>query len=311
MAIISTRYDNTANKDLLKTGGLREIFDTTVREAKVFYPKLVNDLTTKDQFERVQRMAGLGLPVSVAEGQQIPVETPVLGTAKTYTQAKIGTGFRMTYEMNKFNKYNLWKRWVKDAGKLMKEAKDIDIHTMFNNMTSTALSCGVGFDTLAIGSNTHTGLLAGSTADNYDNYLAAAPSPSALESARYYYTTLVDDKGMYMGATPDTVVFNPTLWPTFKELFGSELRPHELSNTKNWASDWGLKTLENPRLTSTTAWFVIAKNDSNYDFNVFTSEEPSMHVMDAYDRTLDKMCLTIQLFSYGWGDPRLLYVGNV
>ena len=311
MAIITSRFDTTTNKDLLKTGSLRSIFDTTVREAKVFYPKLVNDLTTKDEYERVQRMAGLDLPVELAEGQAIPVVTPVLGTAKTYTQRQFGSGFRMTYRMDKFNKYNLFKRWTKDLGKLAKEAKDIEIHVMFNNMTSTALTAGTGFDTMAIGNNAHTGLLAGSTADNYDNYLAAAPSISAFESARYYYATLVDDKGMYMGATPDTIVFQPTLWPTFKELFGSELRPHELSNTKNWAAEWGLKPMENPRLTSTSAWFIIAKNDSAYDFNVFTSEEPSIKVVDTYDRTLDKACLYIQFFTYGWGDPRLLYVGNV
>jgi len=311
MAILTTRFDTTSNKDLLKSGSLRSIFDNTVREAKVFYPKMVNDLKSKDEYERVQRMAGLTDPVELAEGQQIPVVQPTLGGAKTYTQRQFGSGFRMTYRMDKFNKYNLFKRWTKDLGKLMKEAKDIEIHVMFNNMASTSLTAGTGFDAMAIANDAHTGLDATGTGDNYDNYLASALSISALESARYYFATLKDDMGNYMGATPDTLVFEPTLWPTVKELFGSELRPHELSNTKNWASEWGIKPLENPRLTSATCWFVMAKGDSNYDFNVFTTEEPNLHIMDAYDRTLDKMCLSIQFFTYGWGDPRLLYAGNI
>ena len=311
MAIITSRFDTTSNKDLLKLGSLREIFDTTVREAKVFYPKLVNDLTTKDEYERVQRMAGLNLPVELAEGQQIPADTPTLGLSKTYTQRQFGQGYRMTHRMDKFNKYNLFKRWSKDLGKLMKEAKDIEIHVMFNNLTSAALTCGTGFDTYAAGHDTHTGLLAGSTADNYDNYLGAGLSVSNLETVRYYFATLKDDMGMYMGAIPDTLVFQPTQWPTVREILGSELRPHELSNTKNWVPEWGIKPLEDPRLTATTCWFVLAKGNDSYDFNVFTSEEPEMHIMDAYDRTLDRMCLTIQMFTYGWGDPRMLYVGNV
>jgi hypothetical protein len=311
MAIITSRFDTTTNKDLLKTGSLRSIFDTTVREAEVFYPKMVNNLTTKDEYERVQRMAGLDLPVEIADGQQIPITTPVLGTSKTYTQRQFGSGFRMTYRMDKFNKYNLWKRWAKDLAKLAKESKDIEIHVMFNNMTSTALTCGVGFDTMAIGNNAHTGLLSGSTSDNYDNYLGSALSMSALESARYYFATLKDDKGLYMGARPDTLFYESTLWPTVKELLGSDLRPHEMSNTTNWASSWGIKPFENPRLTSTTCWGVLAKGDSNYDFNVFTTQEPTMYVLEKFDRTLDKACLNIQFFTYGFGDARMCYVGNI
>ena len=308
MAIINTRFDNTSNRDLLKEGGLREIFDTTVREAQVFYKPLVNDLTTKDEYVRDLRMAGLGPAVELTEGQNIPTDVPVIGTTKTYTQREFGSGFRMTHRMDKFNKYNLWQRWTKDLGRTMKETKDIEIHVMFNNPTSTSLTCGVGFDTLAIASASHTGLADG-TGDNYSNYLNADLSYSALDSARYYFKTLKDDKGMLVGGTPTVLVIEPTLWSLANELMRSSDRPHELSNTKNVFQDY-VKIHEDPRLTSTSAWFMLDKKSPYFDFNVFTSEEPTMITKDAPDTTRDRICTSHQMFTYGWGDARACYWGN-
>jgi hypothetical protein len=308
MATINTRFDTTTNRDLLKEGGLRKLFDTTVREAQVFYKELVNDLKTSDEYVRDLRMAGLGQAVELAEGQNIPTDVPVLGTTKTYTQRQFGSGFRMTHRMDKFNKYNLWQRWSKDLARTMKESKDIEIHVMFNNPTSTSLTCGVGFDTLAIANNTHTGLADG-TSDNYDNYLDAALSYSALESARYYFKTLKDDKGMLVGGTPTVLVIEPTLWSTASELMKSSDRPHEMSNTKNAFQDY-VRIHEDPRLTSTTAWFMLDKKSPYFDFNVFSSEEPNMVIKDAPDTTRDRIATSLQMFTYGWGDPRAAYWGN-
>lgn len=310
MGVIRTSLDVTSNKDLFKTGGLRKIFDNTVREAKVEYPILVNDLTSKDEYERDLRMAGLTDVIELAEGQAIPYNTPTEGTTKTYTQRQFGGGFRMTFRMDYFNKYNLWARWSKDLGKKMKEAKDVEIATMFKSPTSTTLTCGVGFDTYAMAYDTHTGLATG-TGDNYDNYLNAALSISSLESARYYFAKLVDDQGSYMGATPTLLVVEPTLYITAKEIIGSEKKSGEASNTINVLSELDLKIFEYHRLSSATMWFVLAKADPNYDINVFTALEPKFFEKDAPDTTQDKIISALQFFTYGFGDPRCYYLGKL
>ena len=309
---IRTTFDSTTNKDLLKEGGLRKLFDTTVREAKVFYKEIVNDLKTSDEYVRDLRMAGLNGATELVEGQEIPIQKPVLGTTKTYTQRQFGSGFRMTHRMDKFNKYNLWQRWSKDLAKCMKEAKDIEVHVMFNSPTSTGLTCGVGFDTLALANDTHTGLKAGATSDNFDNYLNASLSISALESARYYFKTLKDDMGMYVGGDATHLVIEPTLFITAKEILGSDLKAHELSNTTNVIKDemTGIKVYEDPRLTSTTMWFMLDKKNSAFDINVFTSQEPDFVTMDAPDTTRDRIATSLQYFTYGWGDARAFYLGR-
>lgn len=306
--IITTRWDNTSPQHLLKDGLVRNIFDTTVREAKVFYKTLVNDKTTKDEWVRDLRMAGLEKAAELAEGENIPIFKPTIGITKTYNQIQFGAGVRMTHRMQKFNKYDLWQRWVKDLAKVQKESKDVEIHTLFNNPTSTTY--GAGFDTLALASASHTGLLAGSTADNYSNYLNAALSISSVEDARYYFATLLDDMGMFMGSTATHLVYNPNLHFTAKQIVGSDYVPFQESNTINIVPEMKLTLYEDPRITSTTMWYMLAKDDK-YDVNVFTAQEPDLVIQDAPDTTRDRIATSLQYFGFSFGDPRGVYCGRL
>lgn len=309
---IRLSLDNTTHKDLLKDGGLRKLFNNTLSKAHVFYTPLVNDLKSKDEFERDLRLGGLTGATEIVEGQEIPIQTLPIGTTKTYTQRFFGSGFRMTLAMDRFNKVNLWDKCAKGLAKSQKEAKDIEIHVMFNSPTSTALTCGVGYDSLALANDTHTGLKSGSTTDNFDNYLNASLSISALESVRYYFKTRKDDMGMYVGGSPTTLAFEPTLFITAKEIFGSDLKAHELSNTTNVIKDEmsGLTLYEDPRLTSTTMWFMLDKNSDDFDLNVFTTMEPDFVTKDAPDNTRDRVATSYQMFTYGWGHAGAYCLGK-
>lgn len=311
MAIINTGYDTTANLHLFKTGTLRKIFDNTRSKVKTYYKEIVNDLKT-NLYENVDlRMGGLEAAAEVPEGSNIPIFSPVLDVEKKYTQRRFGIGFRMTHMFDRYNKHGLWARWAADCARLQTEIKDVENHIPFNSPTTSTLTCGVGFDTLVLAHNTHTGLLSGSTGDEYDNLNSAALSHAALRAARYYFATLKNDLGILMGANATHLVFQPTLYYTAHEIMGSAKKALEMSNTDNVypESFGGIKLYEDPRLTSTTMWFMIAK-DENYDINCFTGMEPQMFVEKAPDRTLDKMALSVQDFTYGWGDPRQYYLGN-
>jgi hypothetical protein len=309
--IVNTGFDTTTSSDLLIAGRLRKIFDTTVHDVPEFHQDVCKVKTTKDMYTIDLRLAGLEDAAELAEGQAIPLYTPTLGTEKKYTQRQFGIGFRMTDKMKKFNKYGLWERWTKELARRQKEARDAEIHVMFNNMTSTSLTAGVGFDTLAIANDTHTGLATG-TGDNYDNYLNAGLSLAALESARYYFKTNIDDMGnLRIVTSPLTLIVEPTLYPDALEFTGSELKPGTDYNDINVIKKFGIKPKENPRLTSTTCWFVIAKEDEGYDFQVIIAQEPDLKINECYDRTRDMEATSMQYFTYGWGDPRMLYCGKL
>lgn len=309
MAIIRIPFDTSTNTDLLKEGTLHEIFDNTVREAIVESDALFN-METVNQFEVTDtRLAGFEGHTEIAEGQNLPIQTPQRGGNKVYTQRVFGTGFRMTYMMDFFNKYNLWNRYATELGKVMTESKDIELATVWNNVTSTTLTCGTGFDALALASATHTGLKPASTDDNYSNYGNASLSLTALQNARYYFSTLIDDMGFLMGSRPDTLYFESTLWPTVTEILESPGKWDEMSNTTNIWKGW-IKPLEYRRLTSTTSWGILAKGDKNYDIKCLTSLSPKTFTKDAPDNTQDRIMVAMQFFTYGWGDPRGAYIGK-
>ncbi len=308
MSTLNINWGTSTRNDLLKDGAVRKWFNSSLKTTPIYYKELVNDEKTNDYIEYDRSITGLGLASEIVDGQNIPLDVPVFGNSKSYAQRRFGNGFRMTKMLNKFNKIGLFEKLSKDLGKTMRESKDIEVHVMFNNPTSTALTCGTGFDGLAIANDTHTGLVSG-TADNYDNYLNASLSYSSLESARYYFKTLKDDRGLLRGGNPTKLVIEPTLWPTAAEILKSGSKPHEQSNTKNVFENY-LTIYEDPRLTSTTAWFVIDKDSDIYGFNVFTSQEPDLIIKDAPDNTGDRVCIADQMFTYGWNDPRCIYWGK-
>lgn len=309
MATVNVRSLITTREELFKEGAIKRLFDTTAQETKTYYQTLVKQEKANDYFDRDRQIAGLGLATKVADGQPAPSDVPVLGGYKDYTQAKYMLSFRMTEGMNMFNKYDIWGKLTKSLARAQKLTKDIEVHKMFNGPTSTTLDCGTGFDGLAIANAAHTGLDASTTNDNYSNYLNASLSYSALDSARYYYATLKDDRGVVIGGEPTHLVYEPTLDPTARELLGSSLKAHEQSNTTNIYSDY-LTKYSDPRLTSTTAWFVMDKNHPLFDFHVKTAMEPKLVIQDAPDTTGDRIAVSRQWFSYGWGDPRAVYWGK-
>ncbi len=306
--IVNSRFDNTSNRDFYKAGILSKIFDDTDTKALTFYKQLVKEETTKDEWIRHGKIAGLLPAGELAEGQNIPIQSPSGPQTKTFTLKRWGTGFRMTAWADKFNKFQQYERLTRSLKKVMTVTKDIEVHRMFNNPTSSTYG-GTGFDGQVLAYDTHTGLLAGSTADNYDNLLSVTPSYAALASVRYYFKTAKDDLGQYMGMDPDMLVFEPTLWPVIQEILMSGKLAFEMSNTESPWKSW-IKAVEDPRITSTTAWFVLGKKDDNFGLYVFTAQEPDFVVKDAPDNTRDKVATSESIFSYGFDQPKCYLQGN-
>jgi len=306
MSTVTTGYDSSTQRWLLR-GGLRKLYDDTLGKTKTYYQEISNTITTKNMIETDLQKGTLDLPVEIVEGQNIPIQRPYLGNTKNYTQRAFAMGFRMTFMMDFFNKYHLYEDLSKSMAKRMKEGKDVEIATFWNGLTSQSLTCGVPFDTAAVASASHTGLNPNTTNDSFSNYLNANLSHAALLSMRYYFATKKDSMGQLNPGKATHLIYESTNWATVKEFLESELKSGEASNTKNVYGDLGLKPFEYPRFTSPTSCVAIQK-DEDYDFNVLTSLEPKMFFPEAKDYTLDKVALSFQMFSFGAGDVRNIYV---
>ena len=300
---ITIGWDTTTGRQTLKTL-IRKEFLSTDREPLVEHKDIFKTISTTDEYERDIRYAGLGPASELTDGEEIGLQDPVLDTTKDYRQGRWGNGFRITAGMKKFNKIGLMKSMTKDLKRTMVETKDADVMTLLNNATSATYA---GFDTYALAYNTHTCLDDAST--TYDNYLDAALGVTSYESAKIYFRTLVDDQGQTFVAKPDTLVVNPYYEREANELIRSTLRYNTGDNAINvYKGDSTIKVCS--RLTSSTVWFLMAKNHNLFDLNVFTSQEPNLKVKDAPDNTEDTVVISSQWYKWGHGDPRMVFCGD-
>lgn len=304
MATVRTNIDTTSNKDALR-GGLRNVFDTSDRDAMIYSSPLYNMISTNEYINRDLRVAGLDYGGKVLEGQQIPIQDPKFGQKLDYQQEKWGTGARITLEMKKFNKIDQMKRLIKNLKCVMLEGKDVELAKPWVSPTSSTYT---GFTSVVMGSASQTTL--DDAATGYSNLGTSALSTTSLQTAEYYFDMLVDDIGNTAPKTPDMLVFQPTLQWTAAELFKSSQMPHEMSNTYNSQKDWNIEMFKYPRLTSTTSWFLLARKDRDYDVNCFTSMAPDLVYEGPFDTTRDTLVTSAQMYDYGFGDARCIFVGK-
>jgi len=306
MSVHSTGFD-TSNKDLFKKV-LYRLYDTTDRKHPQQWKRLYNDLKTSDDFERMSEVAGLEPASEVAEGAAIGYQVPVRGNDVTYTQAAYGTSFRITDRMKRTNKWSLMAKWTRSLAEMQRYCKDVIAAQLWNDPTGATYTYK-GYDTLDFAENTHTGLLDGSTDDNFDNYADVDLSHAAIEDAEVYFADMIDSMGHYMPSTADTLVVPTALMHTANEIYKSDKKSGEFSNTKN-VLNREVDVFVYNFFTSTTAWYLIAKNNSKYDVNMFTLMEPDRRIEDAADNTRDTIVSSLQYFKNGYGDPRMVYCGN-
>jgi hypothetical protein len=306
MAIIRTDWDTSTGKETLRNV-VRITYDNTARETLTEWKELFKDERTDLYQETVQRIAGLGAMSATAEGENYHIETPKYNTTKTYTQAKYTNGFRITEEMQKFNKISLMKTLTASLAQTMAEGKDIELAKMWNNTTATTYAAG--FDGLAIGSASHTCL--DDVGTTYDNLISGDLTVANLESALQYFDAVYDDQGNIFVHIPRKLVVNKNLRQRAYKILKSSGQYDEQSNTINAFKEYDLRTFVYHRLSSSTAWFVLGdQGNKNYGPIVFTSQEPELRQKDAPDATRDLLVTSGQLFTYGSPDNRLVVVGN-
>ncbi len=303
-SILRKSWDTSTNLDVFKTL-VDNWFNSTDRAPLSEWKNMFMDLRTQDDYERRGRWAGLTLPQAVDEGENIPIQVPKFDTTKDFTQASYGTGYRITDRMKKFEKIGVFEFLTKNLAMNMEEGKDIEVAKLWNNLTSTTYNAN-SFDGFAVAYASHTCL--DDSATTYNNYLDAALSTSSIEDGFEYFDYMYDDQANIFTATPDMLYVNYKLRFTANEILQSNNKAREFSNTKNVLPE--ISTFVYHRLTSTTAWGMLAKNHPKYGAFVYTSFEPDAIVERAPDTTRDTLVHSLEYFVAGIDDPRMILVGD-
>lgn len=284
---------------------MTKIFDTTQEPALEQWRDMFKAVSVSDLFSREGRMAGIGLPEEVSDGQGIQTQTPTWDDTLDYTQLKFGTGFRYTDGWKKFNRWDLAAKLTKNLGIVMREGKCIDCSSVYNSATGTDI---VGFDGKALAATDHSCLDDAST--TWDNYLNAALGVTSLATARLRFRKSVKDDGQRLVLKPDKLWVNPDLEYTANELTKSTGKVDSADNNIN-IHQGAFGTYVYDRLTSTTSWGLSAQKDPDFDIFVETSEEPRIWTMDAPDTTGDTLVLAQGRYVKGFRDARRVVVGDL
>jgi hypothetical protein len=305
MAVYTT-WDTSTNKDVFKTL-VKDVFDNTDKPAWTQWKEVMREVQSKDYYERYMRMAGLDLAKEKTQGTPMYIQDPKFGSTKDFTQAEWSTGFKFGWMLKETNKYNLAEKWTRNLKKVMLETKDIIVARIYNYPTATTYCSG--FDGLALAHDSHTCL--DDAASTYDNKTTSGLSVTSLQSAYIYFRTLKNDQGQRWMVAPDKLIIPPELEFTAKEITGSSLVAHELSNTTNVLREKGINVFVYSRLTDTNDWFLAATKEDDFGPMVISLRDPHIFTHDSYDDALDTVVGSHEAFTYGFLDPRLVYCGIV
>jgi len=294
---------------LAVTGGFAQLL--TKDYAKVFfdsymrYPELFSQVahveTKTGNSYKEGELAGLGSLQSLNQGQAIPFEVPIQGNEKEITYDKFGLGFQITEEMWDDDLTGHMKKIPAELGKAAAYTRELQFWQMLNSGFDTTYHTGL--DSLALFDDSHTLPDGSATIDNQAT--AAALSATSFKAAVLHFRKLVNGRNIPIVMDPVLLVIPPELEFMAKELLLSPYKPATADNDINVINRLGIEYLVVPYMTSTTAWFLFAKE---HDLRFIWRKKVAFTSQDDFN-TGNGMFKAVTRFATEFWDPRGSY-GN-
>ena len=290
-----------ANADDLLHVGLDEVLFMKYKEQKPVYAQIFDIRGSDRKNEDISGFSGFGTLINKPEGTPLAYDDPYQGYKTTFTHLSYGLGFRVTYEMQHDDLYDVIKRMPSALADTVVRFKDTACANVFNNgfsVTGTSFMSGMdGQDLFAL---SHP-LSGGGT---YQNLLTTAAdlSVSSLEEALYTMRLTVGDRNELLDLNPKILLVPPQLERTAFELLKSSGRPDTANRADNWLNTQGLQMIVWNRLTDTNAWFLLT--DKAYHNLLYYNRQELETDSDRDFNTKDLLYSVMTRFSVGWADWR-------
>lgn len=279
--------------------GYRKIVFETYKERPMEYAKLVNKNTSKRAYEEDFPIAGLGALQNKPEGASVFYQDGIQGTAKRYTWATFGLGFRITREMWEDDLYGVFgSKFSKSLGRSARNNEEVVGHSPFNNAFSTSFTGFVAGEALC---GDHV-TLRGSTLRNRP-VSDADFGLLTLQAAIEHFHSLTDESGMPILFIPKRVIHSPGDHWLVQQVLKSQFLPGTNFNDINQVSNEGLMPHLSHYLTDADAWFIQC---DEHDVNYFSRRPFAFRSGDELD-TGDAKFNGTQRHGAGFGDWRGIY----
>ncbi len=254
MAVISR---GNITKQLIP--GLNQVLGLAYKKLDAQHVPMYNIEKSNRAYEEMVMMTGLGAAPVKGEGAAIQYDDIQETYTARFQNETVALGFAITQEAFEDNLYDTFSKTRANAlGRSMAHTKQVKAAAPYNNGFSSFQSG----DGVALFSASHPTL-----SGNQSNTNTLDFSESALESAIIQIKNFKDDRGMFIGATPKTIIA-----PTDLSFAIPKVLQSTLSTTLATNSTTGITNVNDPNvvksaisggyhinqyLTDPDAWFIV------------------------------------------------------
>ena len=294
MAATRTSFDSN-----LLAPGLYSVFKNDWKRRADEYTKIYNVMTSRRAYEESTKASGLPMQPAKPEGTPTIFSSPLPGSKVRMTHKFFSQGFDVTYEMRKYELYNVINQMPGRLALSAKQRVEVEAWSLINHLFDTTIA--TGWDGLQVCSTAHP-LLRGGTQRNRPT-VDSDFSVTSLESALEDFEQYVDDDNMPIVLKPYLVTGHVHNKWAFREILGSGHKPYLATNEINPLIEEDLSFSINHYQTSTKQWQLHARKEDVTDgFTFWWSTKPTFENADDF-KTGNAMFKSYQSFSFGCPNP--------
>lgn len=247
--------------------GIKKWFGAAYIDWEPLWPKLVTEYNSDKQFEKYQGQTEFGLAAVKDQGGNIQYRDPYQGFQREIINTTYGLGSSITYEMMRYDQYNLFQRIPEQLAKSVRRTEETVVHNLLNNGFSTATNPTLTADGLSLFNTAHI-LVGSSTTLNNIPTTAADFSQSALEQAYIDVGRFVDDQNLPIVVDLVRLAVPIESQHLARKVLQTEYEVNSGNNTINPVSTsrMPLDLLVTPYLSDVDSWYIKTNVDDGLVF---------------------------------------------
>lgn len=248
--------------------GIEEWFGNDYTEWDPIWEKLVKTVSSDKQFEKYQGITEFGLAGVKSQGASIDYQDPYQGFQREIVNVNYAVGTTITYEMMKFDQYNLFEQLPKQLAKSVRRTEETVVHNILNTGFSTSVNAATTADGVSLLNNAHILVAATGTTLANTPLTQADFSQAALEQAYIDIGRFVDDQNLPIVVGATKLIVPVESQHLARKILQTEYEVNSGNNTINpvATSRMPLELIVTPYISDLDSWYIRTDRDDGIVF---------------------------------------------
>lgn len=255
--------------------GITKIYRGSLKRTPVEYRSVVREVPAKHFYDTDWHISGLGIMPEKEVGGSIDVDKIISGNTKRHEMVPYALSIIITHEAIYWDLFDVFKPLARMLPKSAVDRYNLVAYSYYANaFNSSASSKYLTVEGEAVCSTSHARLDGGT----WSNRLADDDSLSyeGIQEMLILARRLVDDRGLFVKASPKWVIVAPEQEWVAETVLNSTLRPMTANNDMNTLKG-NFQCHSSSFLTSANPWFMQCdKRDPAYAVGIRLGENPDL-----------------------------------